>query len=87
MVPPNSRAVPQEDVSSEDEGEEAAGAAPHVPSMTKAIAKAFEITLCNVLGSDGSINMATSTHKRSPQRKRIEDREVALEKVTEPSHH
>ena len=54
--------------------------------MTKAIAKAFEIALCNVLGSDRSLN-ATSPHKHSPRRKKIEDREVALEKATEPNHH
>ncbi|KIM61171.1 hypothetical protein SCLCIDRAFT_26147 [Scleroderma citrinum Foug A] len=58
-----SRSVPQEVVSSEDEGEEADGAAPHIPLMTKAIAKAFEIT------------------------KKIKDREVTLEKATEPNHH
>ncbi|KIJ68876.1 hypothetical protein HYDPIDRAFT_25128 [Hydnomerulius pinastri MD-312] len=54
-----------------------------VSSMAEAVAKAIEVALRNVLGGGNTFG----TPKRLPRWRRVEDQEVELEKVTEPSQH
>ena len=53
------------------------------PLTVDAITKAVEVALHNFLGQNSSLR----PDKRSPRRRWVEDREVELEKASEPSHH
>jgi len=74
--------VPQE-VPAGVEGEREQPDDRHISSMAKAISRAVEVALCNVLENKDILHPA----KRSPQQKRVEDQQVVLEKETEPKHH
>ncbi|KAI5980366.1 hypothetical protein EDC04DRAFT_2618817 [Pisolithus marmoratus] len=55
--------------------------------MENAIAEGLATALCNILPKISGTLQPFPNHRRTPHRKRKEDREVALEKATEPSHH
>ncbi|KAI6022104.1 hypothetical protein EDC04DRAFT_2900903 [Pisolithus marmoratus] len=55
--------------------------------MENAIAEGLATVLCNILPKISGTLQPFPNHRCMPHRKRKEDREVALEKATEPSHH
>ncbi|KAI6038371.1 hypothetical protein EDC04DRAFT_2603972 [Pisolithus marmoratus] len=55
--------------------------------MENAIAEGLATALCNILPKISGTLQPFPNHRHMPHHKRKEDREVALEKATEPSHH
>ncbi|KAI6009887.1 hypothetical protein EDC04DRAFT_2906332 [Pisolithus marmoratus] len=55
--------------------------------MENVIAEGLATALCNILPKISGTLQPFPNHRHTPHHKRKEDREVALEKATEPSHH